>query len=197
MANINLRLYGEQIYPMLSKYLLGYISPELKKEEFLEKYKNGSIEMNDISLKEGFNLQPQITIEQASIGELKLNIPNETENFSIFLNNMKCSLVIKSISEEEIKTKLIEDKKKLINEFIAYSIAKIEKKDGPSFLDGIIQNFVNKIINGIEIEIKNLELRIKLANNNKNENFLFLIKDINYSYEKVIKIKNIAVIYDI
>ena len=194
MSNINLRLYGEQIYPTLSKYLSSYISPEIQKEDFLEKYKNGSVEINDISLKEKLSLQPQINIEQASIGELKLHIPNETENFSIFLNNMKCSLILSDIKEDEIKSKLIEEKKKLINDFITYSIGKIEKKDGTSFLDGIIQNFVDKIINGIEIEIKNLELRIKT--DNKNGSFLFLIEEINYSDEKGIKIKNIAVIYE-
>ena len=195
MANINLRLYGEQIYPMLSKYLSSYISPDIKKEEFLEKYKNGGVEMNEISLKEKLSFQQQINIEQALIGELKLHIPNEAENFSMYLKDMKCSLIIPNITEDEIKSKLVEDKKKLINDFINYSVAKIEKKDGSSFLDGIIQNFINKIINGIEIEIKNLELKIKMANNEKC-NFLFLIDNINYSDEKGINIKNISVIYE-
>ena len=195
MANINLRLYGEQIYPMLSKYLSSYISPDIKKEEFLEKYKNGRVEMNEISLKEKLSFHQQINIEQASIGELKLNIPNETENFSMYLKDMKCSIIIPNITEGEIKSKLIEDKKRLINDFITYSVAKIEKKDGSSFLDGIIQNFINKIINGIEIEIKNFELKIKM-DNNENCNFLFLIDNINYYDEKGINIKNISVIYE-
>ena len=116
--NINLRLYGEQIYPTISKYLSDYISPEIQKEEFLEKYKNGSVELNNISLKKKIEQNPQIKIENASIGELKLHIPNETENFSIYLNNMKCFLILSDIKEEDIESILKDNKKKLIDEFI-------------------------------------------------------------------------------
>ena len=195
MSNINLRLYGEQIYPNISKYLMTYISPEIKKEEFLEKYKNGSVEIKEISLKEKIFPHPQIKIDNAKIGELKLHIPNETENFSIFLNDIKCLLILSDIKEEQIESILLENKKKLIDEFIKYSIAKIENKEGGSFLDNIIKNFVNKIINGLSIEISNLELKVKMENE-KNTNFLFLIEKINYSDEKGIKIKNISVIYE-
>ena len=194
MSNINLRLYGEQIYPTISKYLSKYISPEIKKEDFLEKYKNGSVEINEISLKEKLSSHPQITIEKATIGELKLHILNETDNFSIYLNKVKFSLAISDIKEEEIKSQIIESKKNLINDFITYAIAKIEKKDGSSFLDNLIKMFIDKIINGISVEINNLELKIKM-DNSKNTSFLFLIENLNYSDEKGIKIKNISVIY--
>lgn len=166
MSNLNLRLYGEQIYPNISKYLNKYISPEIEKEDFLNNYKDGLVEIKDITLKEKFNINPQITTESASIGKLKLNIPNETENFSVYLNNMKFSLVISDIKEEELEKILIEDKKELIDDFIMYSISKIEKKDGASLFDNLIKSFIDKILNGLFIEINNLELNIKIENFN-------------------------------
>ena len=176
MSNLNLRLYGEQIYPNISKYLNKYISPEIEKEDFLNKYKDGLVEIKDITLKEKFNINPQITTENASIGELKLNIPNETENFSVYLNHMKCSLVISDIKEEELEKIIIEDKKELIDDFIMYSISKIEKKDGASLFDNLIKSFIDKILNGLFIEINNLELNIKIENFNDSY-FIFLIEN--------------------
>ena len=195
MADINLRLYGDQIYPNISKYLSSYISPEIEKENFLEMYKNGLVEIKDIKLKEELVLHPQISVIEGSIGELKLNIPNETENFSIYLKNMKCSLRISDIKEEEIESILVKNKKKLIDDFIKYSIAKIEKKDGGSFLDNLIKSFLDKILNGLIIDINNLELKINI-NNGKNKCFLFKIDNINYDVDKGIKIKKIELIYE-
>ena len=195
MSNLNLRLYGEQIYPNISKYLNKYISPEIEKEDFLNNYKDGLVEIKDITLKEKFNINPQITTESASIGKLKLNIPNETENFSVYLNNMKFSLVISDIKEEELEKILIEDKKELIDDFIIYSISKIEKKDGASFLENLIKSFIDKILNGLLIEINNLELIIKIENFNDSY-FIFLIENIKFSDEKGIEIKNISLLYN-
>ena len=195
MADINLRLYGDQIYPNISKYLSSYISPEIEKENFLEMYKNGLVEIKDIKLKEELVLHPQISVIEGSIGELKLNIPNETENFSIYLKNMKCSLRISDIKEEEIESILVNNKKKLIDDFIKYSITKIEKKDGASLLDNLIKSFLDKILNGLIIDINNLELKINI-NNGKNKCFLFKIDNINYDVDKGIKIKKIELIYE-
>jgi hypothetical protein len=50
---------------------------------------------------------------EGSMGEMKLKIPNETENFSIILNNMKCSLRVSDIKEEEIESILVKNKKKI------------------------------------------------------------------------------------
>ena len=58
MSNINLRLYGDQLYPNISNYLNKYISPEIEKEDFLNKYKDGLVEIKDITLKEKFNINP-------------------------------------------------------------------------------------------------------------------------------------------
>ena len=65
MASINLRLYSEQIYPNISNYLSKYISPEIRKEEFISMYKKGIIQLNQISLKETLSFHPQIKLEEA------------------------------------------------------------------------------------------------------------------------------------
>ena len=195
MTNINLRLYGDQIYSNLSKYLSDYITPEIEKEQFLKNYQEGSVEMKEIKLKQKISLHHQIVVEDSSIGELKLKIPDEKENFSIYLNNMKCSLLLSEINEKEIEAILIDNKKKLIDDFISYSVAKIEQKDESSFFDNIIKSFIDKILKGLTIAINNLELKIKM-NNGKNTYFLFMIESINYSIDKGIKIKNSTLIYE-
>jgi hypothetical protein len=194
MANINLRLYGEQLYPNIPKYLSAYINPEIKKEDFISMYKNGQVELKQISLKQKINLNPQIVMENASIEDLKLNIPNEQENFSIYLNNMKCLLSFSDITEEQIELLSKENQKKLIDEFMKYAVAKIEKKDGPSFFDNLIKTVIDKILNGLSIEINNLELEVTI-NNGKNKSFIFIIEKINYSDQNGIKINNISLMY--
>ena len=195
MTNINLRLYGDQIYSNLSKYLSEYITPEIEKELFLKNYQEGSVEMKEIKLKEKIDLHHQIKVEESTIGELTLKIPDEKENFSIYLNNMKCSLLVSDIKNEEIESILIDNKKKLIDDFISYSIAKIEQKDQSSFFGNLIKSFIDKILNGLTIDIYNLELKIKV-DNGKNSCFIFMIESINYSIEKGIKIKNSTLIYE-
>ena len=194
MAKINLRLYGEQIYPNISNILTKFISPEIGKDEFISMYKNGNIELKEILLKESFSIQPQIKIENASISYTNINIPDEQENFGISLSNIKCLISISEIDENEIEKIIIEEKKKLIEEFINYSFKKVLKKDGASFLDNLIKSVVEKIINGLKIEINNLELRIK-AKNRDNIYFVFIIDNINYSFDKGISIQNINLIY--
>ena len=148
MSNINLRLYGDQIYPNIEKYLSQYISPDIPKEEFLSSYKNGLLQIKSLKLKEKIQISPQILIEEASIEEIKLHIPNETENLCIEINNMACFLSISELNEDEIEKILIKERKNIIDEFIKYAINKIEKKDGPSFFDNIIKSVIEKIING-------------------------------------------------
>ena len=194
MAKINLRLYGEQIYPNISNILSKFISPEIGKEEFISMYKEGNIELNKILLKESFAIQPQIKIEKASISSTKINIPDEKENLGISLSDIKCLVSISEIDENEIEKILIEEKKKLIDEFINYSFKKILKKDGSSFLDNLIKSIIEKIINGLKIDINNLELKIK-AKNRDNIFFVFIIDNINYTFDKGISIQNINLIY--
>ena len=194
MAKINLRLYGEQIYPNISNILSKFISPEIGKEDFISMYKKGNIELKKILLKESFFIQPQMKIENASISYTNINIPDENENFGISLSDIKCLVSISDIDENEIEKILIEEKKKLIDDFLNYSFKKILKKDGTSFIDNLIKSVVEKIINGLKIEINNLELKIK-AKNRDNIYFVFVIDNINYSFDKGISFQNINLIY--
>ena len=160
MSNINLRLYGEQLYPNISKYLIKYISPEISKEDFISSYKNGILEIKSLKLKEKFLIHPQILIEDTFIEEVKINIPDDKSNLEIYLNNVKCNLSVSELTEEEIEKIMINDRKKIIDDFIKHAINKIEKKDGSSFLDNIIKSVIEKIFNGFIININNLELKI-------------------------------------
>ena len=54
---------------------------------------------------------------------------------------------------------------------------------------------MDKILNGLIIDINNLELKLKI-DNRKNKCFLFKIGNINYDIDKGIKIKNISLIYE-
>ena len=194
MSNFNLRLYGDQLYPNISKYLTKYISPEISKEEFISSYKNGIVQIKSLQLKEKISIHPQIKIEETFIDDLKINIPDEKENFEIHINNIKCFLTISELSEEEIEKIMIEERKKVIDEFIKYAISKIEKKDGPSFLDNIIKSVIEKIINGFSIDINNLELKISDINH-KSIYFGFNIGNANFICDKGVNIKNMSLIY--
>ena len=89
---------------------------------------------------------------------------------------------------------MIEEKKNLISEFIDFSVKKIHKKDGPSFLDNLIKSVIEKIINGFVIDIKNFELKIK-TDKADNAFLTFIIEDMNFSIDKGIKINNINILY--
>ena len=194
MANINLRLYGDQIYPNISKYITKYISPEIQKDEFVLMYKSGILELKEISLKESFCLNQQIKIENAFISSIRINIPDEKENFGISINNIKCLLTISDIDENEVEKLLIEEKKKIITEFIDFAVKKIQKKDGASFFDNLINSVIEKIINGLFIDVEKLELNIKLQKKD-NIYLTFLVEDMHYSFDKGIIINNTNVLY--
>ena len=194
MANINLRLYGDQIYPNISKYITKYISPEIQKDEFVLMYKIGILELKEISLKESFCLNQQIKIENAFISSIRINIPDEKENFGISINNIKCLLTISDIDENEVEKLLIEEKKKIITEFIDFAVKKIQKKDGASFFDNLINSVIEKIINGLFIDVEKLELNIKLQKKD-NIYLTFLVEDMHYSFDKGIIINNTNVLY--
>ena len=194
MSNINLRLYGEQLYPNISKYLTKYISPEISKEDFLSSYKNGILEIKSLKLKEKLLIHPQILIEDTFIEEVKINIPDDKSNLEIYLNNIKCNLSVSELNEEEVEKIMINDRKKIIDDFIKYAINKIEKKDGLSFLDNIFKSIIEKIFNGCIIDINNLELKIS-AKNRDNIYFIFNIDNTNFSFDTGFKIKNMNLIY--
>ena len=77
MSTINFRLYGEQLFGFTNKYLTEYITPDIKKEEFLTTFKNGLVTLNEVKSKKSIIFSPQMTLEKFSMGELKLTIPEE------------------------------------------------------------------------------------------------------------------------
>ncbi len=189
---INLRLYGDQIYPNIEKYLSQYISPDIPKEEFLSSYKNGLLQIKSLKLKEKIQISPQILIEEASIEEIKLHIPNETENLCIEINNMACFLSISELNEDEIEKILIKERKNIIDELIN-RINKKFKEEGSDWRfnqDVEIIRIINKVIflpnetkkKVIKIHIfeqQNIEKGI-IASNIKNN--LYNISTLNYVY---------------
>ena len=193
MSEINFRLYGEQIYGLACTKIKDFITPEIEKESFTTMFKEGQIKYSNIKNKEKISVHSQITINNLEIENLSLNIPNETENFSMNLSGVKTTLELNDINENEIEKKIIEKRKKLIEKFISYAVKKIENKESSkSFIEGLIENLVNRAINGLKIEINNIEIKVKYKNNI----FVLFIENISYSEENGIHIKNIAISYE-
>ena len=193
MTTINFRLYGEQIYGLSQKYLNEYISPEIIKEDFLSQFKSGKLSYENISTKKQIQINPQISLDELSIGKIKLNIPNETENSSIYLDNTKFVLQLSDINEDQIEKIIIDERKALIDKFIAFVIKKVERKESSkSFIEGLIENFVNRAINGLSLDLNNIELVLKY----KNHVFAFVVEKIVYSEDTGIKVDNISLLFE-
>ena len=174
MSNFNFRLYGEQVYGLLSGYFNDYISPEINKEQFLTMFKEGKLIYDNIKIKQKFNIYPQICINNLNIQNICLYIPDENEHLKVHLKDVSCEMIISNISENQIKEILINQRKNLIDSFIKSSFDKIlQKTQSKSFLDNIIEKLVNQALNGINIVINNLKLKIKCMNST----FLFSIND--------------------
>ena len=193
MDSINFRLYGEQIYGLACSKIKDYITPELEKESFNTMFKEGQVKYDNIKNKQKISVNPQITINNLEIEKLILNIPNETGNFSMNLSGVKTTLELNEISENEIENIIIDKRKNLIEKFISRAVKKIENKESSkSFIEGLIENLVNRAINGLKIELNNIELKIKYKSNI----FILFIENISYSEENGIHIKNISFLYE-
>lgn len=193
MSTINFRLYGDQIYGLALSKLKDRITPEIEKEEFTKMFQDGEIKYDNIQNKEKIVIHPQMTIDNLQIKKIILNIPNETENFSINLTGVKTTIELFDIKESEIENIIIQKRKDLIEQFIAYAVKKIENKEtSKSFIEGLIENLINRAIDGLKIEINNIELRIKY----KRHTFVLCIENISYSEESGVQIKNIAILYE-
>ena len=193
MDSINFRLYGEQIYGLVCSKIKDYITPELEKESFNTMFKEGQVKYDNIKNKQKISVNSQITINNLEIEKLILNIPNETENFSMNLSGVKTTLELNEITENEIENIIIDKRKNLIEKFISRAVKKIENKESSkSFIEGLIENLVNRAINGLKIELNNIELKIKYKSNI----FILFIENISYSEENGIHIKNISFLYE-
>ena len=193
MSSINFRLYGDQIYGLACSKIKDFITPDLEKELFTSMFKEGQIKYDNIQNKQKISVNPQITINNLEIKKLFLNIPNETENFSMNLSGIKATIELFEINEKDIENIINQKRKTLIEEFISYAVKKIEQKESSkSFIEGLIENLINRAINGLKIEINNVELKIVYKNNN----IVFFIEKILYSEESGAHVKNFEFFYE-
>ena len=189
MTSINFRIYADQIWGFSQKYITEYISPEIEKEDFTTKFKSGKLSYDNLSTKKVIPINPQMSLDELNIQKIDVNIPNETENLSIFLNNAKAVISLSEISNDEIEKMIINERKGLIDKFMAFVIKKIEKKESSkSFIEGLIESFVNRAINGLSLDFNNIELILKF----KKHIFTFMIEKISYSEEDGIKLNNVS-----
>ena len=192
MSSINFRLYGDQIYGLAISKLKDKITPEMTKEEFTSNFKEGKIEYSNIKNINKFTLNPQISINNLQIQKILMKIPNETENFGMDISGIKAELELFDINEDDIEKLLINKRKDLINKFIEYAVKKIENKEASkSFVEGLVENLINRALNGLMINISDIELKIKY----KNILFIFNLEKIEYSEENGLAIKNISISY--
>ena len=193
MSNFNFRLYGDQIYNMLSGYFKDYISPEINKEQFLSMFTEGKLIYDNIQTKEKFNIYPQIIINNLNIQNICINIPDEKDNLKIYLKNATCDMEINNISEKKIKEILIKEKKSLIDSFIQNAINEImNKTPSKSFFGSLLENLINQALNGINITINNLKLNIKCHN----KIFYFSINDFIFDGNGKISFNKISLFYE-
>ena len=192
MSSINFRLYGDQIYGLASKYLTEYINPDINKEEFTTNFKNGSLNLNITGIKKPINVLPILSIKDLKTEKIEINIPDDKSNFILKLYKFKIMFVINDLSNNEIEKLIIEKRQKLIEKFIKEAINKIEKKENSSFLEGLLDNLVKRALDGLVIELNDIEVYIKC------NNYLFLLKieNILYNEKDGIKINNINLVYN-
>ena len=192
MSKINFRLYGDQIYGLLSKYLQEYIKPEINKEDFLSSFKNGLINIKITGIKKQINILPQLIIKDLNSEKIIINIPDENSNLSMQISKLKLMLRVKELTEEEILSLLINQRKNLAKKFIKETIKSIEKKPKSDFLGNLLDNLLKSAINGLQIDFNDIEIYLKCIN------FLFLLKigKIAYNEKDGIKIDNINLIFN-
>ena len=191
MATINFRLYGEQIFGLISKYLTEYIKPEIKKEEFISNFKNGFLNLDISDLKKPINILPQLIIKDIKINKIDLNIPDDKTNFILKLSKFKIMLIINELNDKQIEELIIEKRKNLVEKFIKETIDKIEKKDNSSFLKGLINSLIKRALSGLLIELNDINIFLKC------NNYMLSLKidKIIYNENEGIKIDNINLIF--
>ena len=73
-----------------------------------------------------------------------------------------------------------------------YAVKKIENKESsPSFIDSLKETFLNRILNGLKIDINDFEIKIKF----NQTIFILKAENVVYSEENGFHIKNISLLY--
>ena len=192
MSSINFRLYGDQIYGLASKYLTEYITPDINKEEFTTNFKNGFLNLNITGIKKPITILPHISINDLKTEKIEISIPDDKTNFILKMSKFKIMLLINELTDVQIESLIIEKRKKLVEKFIKETINKIEKKKKSSFLSGLLDSLVKRALNGLIIEMKDIEVYMKY----NNHLFLLKIDNIIYNENEGIKINDISIVYN-
>ena len=190
-----MRLYGDQIYGLSSLFLNKYISPQIQKESFISMFKNGLVKYENINSKEEISIHPSTKISNLLLNLLEINVPDEKGNLIINIKSLKSDIYLSEINEDNLEEIMINERKKLKEQFIKDMFYKITKKEqSNSFMDGFIENMITKIINGLKININDIDLLVKFKNSEFkiNINNLFLSIENN---ELNIDIKNFSVFF--
>ena len=193
MSKINFRLFADQIFGLISKSFNEYLFPQLSKENFTKQFKEGNLIIENISLNNEkkiiLNNQKDFIITYFCCSNLNLIIPDETTNFSLNISSLNINILLNTINEEDISNIVINKTKYFFENFKQYIIDIVEKNNkSPSFLEGLLQNLLNRLLIGLNISINNIDLNflyenIKFNLNIKlmsyNENYCFKLKNIN------------------
>ena len=191
MSNINLRTHGNMIYGLISKYLTEYIEPEINKDEFIEMFKKGELNLEKLKLKNGknFPINFEFILNFFSCEKLRVMIPDENSNLEIYIKDVKISINLVELNYDNIEEILISQIKEFTENYIKYAVLKVQNKDNaPSMIEGMLQNIILKIINnGFKFKIENIEVSLKF----NDIILIFSIGSILYNKEKEIKIDKI------
>ena len=184
MSNLNLRLYADQFYGLYIPKLNNYLTKSIDKDFFITSFKSGILNCNDISTKSEINFSPNLILQFIKINSLNIEIPDENRNLIINVNNLKIQLLLQEISEKDILELIIKDKKLLKEKFIENIFNKITNNSSKNnFLGGIIvESIANKILNGFNLIIKNLELILQF----NNFEFIVSIDNIEINHKEII-----------
>jgi hypothetical protein len=165
MSNINLRTYGNMIYGNISKYLTEYIEPDINKDEFIEMFNKGKLNVDNLKLKNGKNfiIDSKFKLSFFSCKIFEAMIPDENSNLEIYIKDAKISINLIELNYDNLEAILISEIKSFTDNYINYAIQKVQNKDNaPSMIEGMIQNIILKIINNdFKFEIKNIEISLK------------------------------------
>ena len=166
MSNLNLRLYADQFYGLYIPKLNNYLTQSIDKDFFITSFKSGLLNCKDISTKSQINFSPNLILQFIKMNSLNIEIPDENSHLVVNINNLKIRLLLHEISEKEILELIIKEKKLLKEKFIENIFNKITNNSSKNnFLGGIIvESIANKILNGFNLIINNLELILKFNN---------------------------------
>ena len=162
MSNINLRLYADQVYGLSSTFFNEYLTQSIEKEDFISTFQNGLVKFQNIATKKELIIHPTISISNLMLNSLEVNVPDENGNLVIDIEGLKSSTLLSEINENDLKDIIIAKRKKLKEKFIKDIFNKITKKsESSSFIEGLIENIIQKVINGLKIKIKNIDISVK------------------------------------